>query len=105
MTAAEAVTTGLEFSVALADIGNPSSINIVAMYNNGDHNFLSNQMLPGLPAPQCNLGGDGDGNFTGNLSGIDLNDFGTQFVTITVPEPSSIIMLIMATMMLIRRVR
>ena len=92
--AAMAVTTGIEFSVSLADLGNPSEVKLVAMYNNGDHNFLSNQMLPGLAAPQCNLGGDGGGNFTGDLGGVDLNQYGgTQSVTIAVPEPSSVALL------------
>ena len=59
-----AVTTGLEFSIALVDIGSPGlgdTIKIAAMYNNGDHNFLSNQVLGGLPAGTGNLGGDGAG--------------------------------------------
>ena len=96
--AAATVTTGLEFSIALADIGNPGTgdeIRIHASYGNGDNNFLSNQILGGLPAPQGNLGGDGAGTFTGNLSGIDFNSFnGNQFFSITVPaavpEPSSL---------------
>ena len=88
-TAAAAVTSGFEFSVALADIGNPSKIKIVAMQNNEHQNYLSNQMLPGLPAGQCNLGGDGMGGQIGDLSGVDLNQFaGTQYATIVVPEPT-----------------
>ena len=38
----------MEFSIALADLGNPapgSMIKIAAMINNGDHNYLSNQIL------------------------------------------------------------
>jgi hypothetical protein len=89
-TAAAAVTTGMEFSIALADLGNPapgSVIGIFAAYGNGNHNFMSNQLLAGLPAPQGNLGGDGAGGFTGTLSGIDLGDFaGDQFFTIVVPD-------------------
>ncbi len=96
--AAAAVTTGLEFSIDLADLGNPAVgdvIQISAMYGNGDHNFLSNQILGGVPAPQGNLGGDGSGNFTGNLAGINFNNFaGAQFfrvpVTNEIPEPSSV---------------
>lgn len=93
--AAAAVTTGFEFSVALADIGNPGIgdvIRIHAAYGNGDNNFHSNQILGGLPAPQGNLGGDGAGGFTGNLAGIDFNQFGgDQYFSITVvPEPASL---------------
>jgi hypothetical protein len=93
--AALAVTTGMEFSVALADLGNPavgSTIKIAAMINNGDHNYLSNQILGSLPAGQGNLGGDGLGNFTGNLAGVNFNNFaGLQYFEVkVVPEPSSL---------------
>lgn len=97
--AAANVATGLEFSIALADIGNPApgdEIRIHAAYGNDDNNFHSNQILGGLPAPQGNLGGDGAGNFTGSLSGIDFNNFGgNQFfsITVAVPEPSTLSLL------------
>ncbi|WP_197526951.1 PEP-CTERM sorting domain-containing protein [Pirellulimonas nuda] len=100
MTAAAAVTTGFEFSVALADIGSPaigSVINIHAAYGNGDNNYHSNQILGGLPV-QGNLGGDGAGGFTGTLSGINFNNFaGSQFFRVPVtgeviPEPSSVVL-------------
>lgn len=93
-----AVTTGLEFSIALVDIGSPGigdTIQIAVMYNNGDHNFLSNQTLGGLPAGTGNLGGDGAGGFTGTLSGIDFNLFPTtpQFFSVTVvPEPATLVL-------------
>jgi hypothetical protein len=90
-----AVTTGMEFSVALADIGNPSIgsvILVAAMINNGDHNYLSNQVLGPLTPPQDNLGGNGTGGFTGTLSGVNFNNFaGLQFFEIVVvPEPSTL---------------
>lgn len=102
--AAAAVTTGWEFSIAIADIGSPSVgdiIKIHAVYGNGDNNFHSNQVLGGLAPPQGNLGGDGAGGFTGNLSGIDFNQFaGEQFfslrVTEEVPEPSTVVLLLSA---------
>ena len=94
--AAAAVTTGFEFSVALADIGNPGPgdvIKIHAAYGNGDNNYHSNQILGGLPAPQGNLGGDGAGGFTGSLSGIDFNNFGgNQYFTVAVPEPTTVVL-------------
>jgi hypothetical protein len=87
--AAAAVMTGFEFSVALADIGNPGVgdlIKIHAAYGNGDNNFHSNQVLAGLPAGTGNLGGDGAGGFTGTLSGVDFSSFaGDQFFSILVP--------------------
>lgn len=105
--AAAAVTTGMEFSIALADLGSPADgevIKIAAMINNGDHNYLSNQFLGGLPADTGNLGGDGNGGFTGTLSGVNLNNFeGLQFFTITVPEPTSIALLGLAGVALLRR--
>ena len=83
----------MEFSIALADIGNPQlgdRVLISAMINNGDHNFLSNQILGGLAAPQGNLGGDGLGNFTGTLSGVNFQKFGrVQDFKVLVPEPTS----------------
>ena len=88
-TAALAVTTGLEFSIALVDLGiNPTvggQIKVSAFVNNGDHNYASNQFLGALQPPQGNLGGDGSGGFNGSLGGVDLNSFaGDQFFTIDV---------------------
>lgn len=101
--AAAAVTTGIEFSIDLDDIGSPfigDTIRISAMYNNGDHNFLSNQILGGLPGGidmTPNLGGDGAGNFTGDLSGVDFNQFaGLQYFELVVdeevPEPTALVL-------------
>lgn len=89
-----AVTTGMEFSIALADLGNPapgSVIKIAAMINNGDHNYLSNQVLGPLASGQGNLGGDGNGGFTGTLGGVNFNNLsGLQYFTVTVvPEPAT----------------
>lgn len=95
-TAATAVTTGMEFSIALADLGNPApgtTIKIAAMIDNGDHNYLSNQILGPLASGTGNLGGDGAGNFSGTLSAIDFNNFaGAQYFSITVPEPTAVAM-------------
>jgi len=106
MAAAAAVTTGMEFSISLADLGNPGSvIRVVAMIDNGDHNYLSNQLLGPLAAGTGNLGGDGGGGFTGTLSGVNLNQFaGLQYFEIVVPEPASgSLVLLGLTAMLVRR--
>lgn len=73
--AAAAVTTGLELCIDLADIGNPTGpIKIMIAQNNGDHNFLSNQTLGGLPAGTGNLG---------NPSAVDFSIItGDQFFTV-----------------------
>lgn len=92
LAAAAAVTTGFEFSIALADIGNPaigSTILVHAAYGNGNNDFHSNQFLGGLPGPQGNLGGP--------LSGINFNNIaGSQFFRIPVqaeiPEPATLVM-------------
>ena len=93
-TAAAAVTTGVELSIALDDLGNPapgSTIRVVAMINGSNHDYLSNQFLAGLAAPQGNLGGDGMGGFTGTLSLIDLGDYtGNQFFSVPVPAETAI---------------
>jgi hypothetical protein len=89
--AAAAVTTGLELSIALSDLGFVGGeICIMVGQNNGDHNYWSNQFLGGLPAPQGNLGGDEAGGFTGE-GAINMNNFaGEQFFCVSaIPEPST----------------
>jgi len=88
-TAASNVTTGVEISIALSDIGNPSnSFTVCAFVGGQNRDGLSNQVLGGLPAPQANLASDGLGNWLGSISGLDFNTFaGDQFFTVIVPEP------------------
>jgi len=91
-------TSGMEFSLALSWL-NPagSTIRICAFINGGGHDYASNQFLGSLPAFQGNLGGDGNGNYTGNLAGINLNNFaGDQFFTVTVPAPGAVALLAIA---------
>ena len=84
--AALAVTSGMEFSISLADLGGVSAfdnIRVVAMLNGIHHDYLSNQVLPGVPAPHVNIGGDGAGGFTGTLSGVNFGAIGgTQYFTV-----------------------
>ncbi len=107
--AALSVTTGMEFSIDLADIGSPQlgdRVLVSAMINNGDHNYLSNQILGGLSPSQCNLGGDGAGGFVGDLSGVDFGEFGRvqDFkVQIAVPEPTGLCLLLVGLLAFIRR--
>lgn len=93
--AALAVTTGIELGIPLASIGSPgASLRVSAMVNGSNHDYLSNQFLGGLLPPQINLGGDGNGGFTGVLAGIDLNEFeGNQYFEVVVPEPSTLALL------------
>lgn len=105
--AAAAVSTGIEFSIALADLGvDGEVIRIAAMINNGDHNYLSNQVLGGLPAGSGNLGGDGGGGFTGSLSGVNFNNFaGAQFFEVRIPAPGTLAGVGVAGLALARRRR
>lgn len=105
--AAAAVTTGIEFSIALADLGvDGEIIRIAAMIGNGDHNYLSNQVLGGLPGGTGNLGGDGGGGFTGTLSGVNFNQFaGAQFFEVRIPAPGTLGAVGLAGLMLARRRR
>ncbi len=90
MAAALAVSTGFEFSIALADLADANgqlndAIKLHVAYGNSNNNFHSNQTLGSLPLGTANLGG-GDGTFTGNLSGIDFRDFaGPQFFEVPIP--------------------
>lgn len=107
--AAAAVTTGLELSIDLADLGYVGgAINIMVGQNNGDHNYWSNQFLGGLAAPQGNLGGDGAGTFTGE-GAIDFTTLaGNQFFTVrAIPEPASLGLAALAcvTLLAVRRRR
>jgi hypothetical protein len=100
--AALAVTTGFEMAISLADIGYAGGpINIMVGVNNGDHNFWSNQFLGGLPTGMMNgipmgtgnLGGDGEGGFTGE-GAIDFNTIaGNQYFTL-VPAPGALALLL-----------
>jgi hypothetical protein len=108
--AAAAVDTGLEFSIALSDLGlDPnvmSMIKISAFVGNGDNNYNSNQFLGGLPVGTGNLGGDGTGGFIGNLSGVDLNNYaGNQFFVVKVPAPASAALLGLGAIAGVRRRR
>jgi hypothetical protein len=61
-TLALPVKTGIELGIPLGALGSPTgAIAIVAFINNGDHTFMSNQMLPALTTNACqgNLGGVG----------------------------------------------
>lgn len=88
--AALLVSTGLELSIALSDLGSTGDIRVMVGQNNSDHSFWSNQFLGGLPVGTGNLGGNETGGFTGE-GAIDLTHFsGNQFFTVqAVPEPGT----------------
>lgn len=80
------VATGMELSIALADLGTLGDfIRISAMINGGGHDFLSSQVL-----------GSATSGFTpdGHLAEPRLVNFanqaGDQFFTVAVPEPTSL---------------
>jgi hypothetical protein len=85
------VTTGVEWSIDIAALGwtYGDEIRIAGWINGGGNDFMSNQVIGGLPDGTGNLGGDGAGNFTGNVGGIDFNNFaGDQFVSF-IPAPGT----------------
>ncbi|MFT3687049.1 MAG: hypothetical protein QM783_19360 [Phycisphaerales bacterium] len=86
--AAALVGTGLEMVIPLAWLGyTGGEIRIAGWVNGGDNSYASNQFIGGFQGGQGNLGGDGNGNYTGSAA-FDLNDFdGDQFVTIA-PTPA-----------------
>lgn len=100
------VQTGLEFSIPLSQLGNPTGdIKIFAFINGNGHDYASNQ-FSGIGILESNLGGNGFGGFTGDLSGVNLTDFaGDQFVTVpappalnvgVVPEPTTGLLALLA---------
>lgn len=104
--AAAAATTGIELAIPLSALGNanPADILISAMINGSNHDYLSNQFLGGLTAPQGNLGGDGAGGFNGTVGQINLNSGyagGLQYFAI--PEPASAALAGLALLALARR--
>ena len=86
-TAAALVTTGVEIRIPLSQLGNPTgAIRVAGVINGGGSNYISNQVIGGFTTPRGNLGGDGNGNFTGGTAGVDFSNEtqcpGQQFVTI-----------------------
>ncbi len=86
--AAKAVTTGLELSIDLADIGSPTgSLRVMVLQNDGSHDFLSNQTLGGLPVGTINLGFPA--SFVDFSTLFPTTD---QFFTVSIPEPATFVM-------------
>jgi hypothetical protein len=88
-------STGMEFAIDLSWLGlTGDTFRVTAFINGSGHDYASNQFLGSLPAFTGNLGGDGAGNYTGNLAGINLASIaGDQFFTVTVPAPGVIAVL------------
>lgn len=104
--AAAAVTTGIELAIPLSAIGNPvGEIKVSAMINGSNHDFLSNQFLGGMAAGQGNVGGDGNGTFTGTVGQLDLNDFAGQQWFRVVPSPAGVALFGIAGVVGMRRRR
>jgi hypothetical protein len=102
------VTSGIEFSIPLSEIGTPTgNIRLTVFVNGTGHDYASNQFA-GTGILDGNLGGNGFGGFTGDLSGVNMNDFaGDQFVTVpnpgggslgAVPEPASALLALVAAL-------
>jgi hypothetical protein len=107
--AAAAVTTGIELSIALSDLGLQDlvgeTICVMAFINGSNHNYGSNQFLPGLIPPQGNLGGDGSGGFNGTFA-LNLNQFMTEgYFVVPVPAPASASLLALGGLLAARRRR
>ncbi len=91
----DSASTGIEVQIPLASLGIASinGLKIAGWINGQNWDYMSNQVLGGLPAGTNNLGGDGAGNFNGGVGGIDFNNFaGDQYVTL-VPAPASLALL------------
>lgn len=96
---AESAETGIEFSIPLSELGNPTGdIKIAAFVNGGGHDFLNNQFA-GVGVEDLNLGTLLFSS-TPEIDRLSLADFpGDQFVTVSqavaagsgssVPEPTT----------------
>lgn len=95
-TGAAAVTTGIELSIALADIDNPMGpIQVSAFINGSGQDFLSNQVLGSLPSDAVNLG---------DPRAVDFGAIaGDQFFTVAIPEPASLALLGVGGLLMLRR--
>jgi hypothetical protein len=81
-SAVDAVTTGLELSIPLSQIGyTGGNILVLADINGGGDSYLSNQFLPGLPVGSGNVGNGGH---------FDFSVTPGQFFTVAVPEPATV---------------
>jgi hypothetical protein len=108
-----AVTTGIEFSIPLSEIGNPAGdIRITAFIGNGGFNHMSNQ-VSGVGT--YNLAAETGANIGGDFYGmVPLASFvdvpGNQYVTVVqpvvgaggiagVPEPASAVLALCAVLL------
>jgi hypothetical protein len=92
---AAAVTTGLEYAIPLAALGNPTGpFNVAVFVNGGGHDYVSNQVL----------GGAGGAGNLGEPSRLDFNNIaGNQFFA--VPEPGTYAVFAMGAIVLAARRR
>lgn len=93
------VLTGVEIEIPLAALGNAlGDIRIVAFINGGGHDFLSNQVLGGLPGDFGNLG---------EPRTVDFSQIaGNQFFTVgsgVIPEPAALSLLGVPALLMLRR--
>ncbi|HMS55558.1 MAG TPA: PEP-CTERM sorting domain-containing protein [Fimbriimonadaceae bacterium] len=92
---AGSVTTGLEYAIPLAALGNPTGmIKVSAFINGGGHDFISNQVLGGIGGAG-NIGEPSQANFS-NLAG-------NQYFA--VPEPGTVAAFALGGIFLVARKR
>jgi hypothetical protein len=89
--AALAVRTGIEISLPQSMLAIVNGAKVCAFINGQNHDYASNQVLGSLPVAG-NLGGNGSGAFTGNLSGVDFRQFaGDQFFVLPTPGAAALL--------------
>jgi autotransporter-associated beta strand protein len=90
-TAADAVTTGIDYGVPLSVLGSPTgTIKLMAVVEGAGDGYASNQFLPGLPVGTGDLG-DGTEAYSlaGVSAGFNLSTLPGNYFTINVPAAQS----------------
>jgi fibronectin-binding autotransporter adhesin len=87
--AADAVNTGVEYSIPLTALGTlpaGDTIKLLVALNGSGDNYMSNQMLPGLPVGTGNLGALTSPYSGVNAGGFNVSSIPNDWFSVTLPN-------------------